>query len=1344
MSEMIGSTNPLTIDDNSNQICQESNWSDSNIKNFLFGSNSQNVQKQDCEKSRKMSSSNFSSQNDERRNKRKEGDRSDGSEGDENSESFDYYKYAAMRRSEKNSQSSSHQYNPYIDDSKKNFKQGGYLVSGRSKSFIFRFPMLIETNLTWRHQFYACDQKIDSNIPFTTVIERDKENRYDRNAILVAIIQTNDLGEEKKFYLGYIPKDVSFSLARVIDENRDYYTIRAQLDLRTNKLTIGINLTDNILKGQRNYEGSSGTYSIQNLPGMPKQLKTWFIALNRINKNVSTGDEYKWEDSEDSDGPNESDLPTSIADISTPDLKWLGVDEVTIRKDIMEEDSRYVRNFNLVLETIKGYDFLFSEHENEMIKRYHSLSNLAKGVYVRMYFGEKHWYSSITLFKFNKDREAVTMALGELKRAGFIRDFNDVLDMLDYERMWDAMESLTPTQLKTFESEANRILRAAPKINMGLDETLHNPFYFFKHAVEGNLKLLAASVSQKFSDSIRAIVQDWKKEKKKVLPFPNFSYSNKPDVISNIIAKIYYMEKQGAKEREKHEILDNTNLHQFFQRSDNSKTEDESFIDKRPKLRDQIKKAFFNANEGAGFSWNEVIKGFFQRWLRLFFFYSADDTYEKLMLNDYGFYTFVKRRNYLLNKEENLYYLKPIFETREQWIEFDDAVLLKLCVEQMLAMRIRRKDLIADVIEHIWKELLRYFDVNFDENTKGIVLMGKLNDIFEIWKKKINEIEEVISEHQRQQLERNKEEEDRIDQFGNSSQNDRKTESDSESDKEIQKENCELLELNPWSSRMPTNKNRLNYDDIESEKEVNEIEDLLEEKQSQEIAPNHLERDHKGRRIPQFTERFRKEYMYLQIMADFFKWLEKGKRYDVCLIVMSQLLVSEKLEDRRGYWWLRFTMNLKHLKWKQEAFDAWEIALKDPEVRTANRNRILKIRFKAFEDLHKVKKPRGKGGRKRKLAGTGGINDSQSSDTSTKTKKNKRELKEESKYRNASRPTCAGDSILGDIDDDDTKELDEMFAGIDADRKSFKKLKSKLDSVFKDEDDGTSQASDMNSQSSISSISSSIEDDDNRDPSEILIEQEKEKTLRLLIKSSDIFYDKDYYSERHIRGKRAYTGQQLRIVYMDQEGTEFLTVENLALKFYGQQGWYGLHVENTLFKTYYGLLFWEQIYFEKVDFVFQTPYQFGPLDFGYREFYQSRKSIFDERLKEIEKIKPEDLRKEIESAYDKYLNTHNVLVNWDSMKLSKERLSSISVCLGGKIIAKIIKKYLDDFKTWKIGMPDLILWKEETRESMFVEVKSETDTVAEHQKWWLSFLTQSKQKVEVWYVNDKVDGVDVF
>ena len=264
------------------------------------------------------------------------------------------------------------------------------------------------------------------------------------------------------------------------------------------------------------------------------------------------------------------------------------MDENVIKKDITEEDDRYVRNFNLVLDTMKGYEFLFNDHEGEIIQRFHNMSKLAKSIYVRMYFDDKNWWSSLELFKFNKNKEAVLIGLGELKRGGFIRDFNEVFENLDYERISDAMESLTPVQLRTFESDVNRALRAAPKVDLGLDETIHNPFYFFKHAAEGELKSLAVSVSKKYSECIRAVVQDCKKERKKVLPFPHFSFTNKPDTINRLIGKIHYMEHSGAKSLEKKEVMDNTNLHQFFQMK-NTKTEDKgAAMDRRIKLRGEV------------------------------------------------------------------------------------------------------------------------------------------------------------------------------------------------------------------------------------------------------------------------------------------------------------------------------------------------------------------------------------------------------------------------------------------------------------------------------------------------------------------------------------------------------------------------------------------------------------------------------------------------------------------------------------------------------------------------------------------------------------------------------------
>ncbi|CAI2364487.1 unnamed protein product [Moneuplotes crassus] len=1301
------------------------------IKKFI--NKGQKKNKTSSEKSKRLDSSTIDSQSSAAKTENKSESNKEGSTND-----IDYYQYASMRRASENPDQhnpSGSNFNPSLKGQKRKFNKGGYLVSGRRKTHLFRFPMVIETNLVCRHLFMENERYLTSNVAFKTVLERDKDNRHDRNAILVAVVQQLGNLQEKKHYFGYVPKDIGYHLAPIMDLNRDYYTFSAQADLRSNKLTISIDLESKILRGHREYDVKTGSYAIKDLPGMPKKLKTSFMALNKQNKNLDTGSEYKCEDSEDSDKPNETDFPKNIADIPTPDLKWLGVKDNDIKSNLKEEDNRYVRNFNLVLETIKGYDFLFDQNEIEIIKRYKNLGSLAKSIYVRIYFDNKNWWSSLELFKFNKNKQAVMMAIGELKRNAFIRDFNEVVEKLDYERISDAIQSLNPNQLKKFDIEVNRALRTAPKVDLGLDETQHNPFYQFKHAAEGKLRSLAVSVSKKFSECIRAIVEDCKKERRKVLPFPNFSYSNKPDIISKILGKIHYMEESGQKILKKKDVVKNTNLHQFFKMKDETPKDEASKMDQRVKLRGEVCRAFFNANEGAGISCNEVIKGFFQRCLRLFFFYSSDDTYEQLMLNDYGFYTFVRNRNYLMNKDENLLYLKPIFEERQQWIDFDDAALLKICIEEMLNMRIRRKDLVADVVEHVCKYLLDQAGLGYDEHSKGVVLSDCLGELFEVWKEKVCEFEE---EERRKSIKSGSQKE----KLSPDESQQTNLELSQKTDDLSVEESPSIFE--PFKLNNPVFGDTA-YDDLELQKKGQELEELLEDHQSQELGGNNIDN---YKVIANFLERFRKEYMYTIIMADFFKYLEKGKRYDVCLIVMSQILLSDKLEDRRGYWWFRFIMNLKHLKWKQEAFDVCEIALKDPETRTANRNRILKIRLKAFEDLHKIKKPKGKGRKRgRKLAGTGSINSSQAS-TKSGTKANKRTNKTQQKYKNAERPDFIGDDILGDLDNDcdDEKEMDQYLNEIEKQRQDFSKLKSKLDKAFKGERDGTDEGSELQSQSSFMTDCSLLynNDYDDRDPSEILIEQERKKTLDLLIKSSDVFYDKDYYSERHIRGRRAYTGQQLRIVYMDSEGTEFVTVENLALKFYGKQGWYGLHVENTLFKTFYGLLFWDQIYFEKVPYVYQTPYHFGPLDFGLREFYQSRKSIFDDRLKVIENIKAEDLRKEIEDSYDRHLHTHNVLINWDSVKLTRERLASVSVCLGGKIISKIVKKYLEDFKTWRVGMPDLVLWKDETRESMFVEVKSETDTVAEHQKCWISFLTQCKQKVEVCFVNDKVDGVDVF
>lgn len=180
-----------------------------------------------------------------------------------------------------------------------------------------------------------------------------------------------------------------------------------------------------------------------------------------------------------------------------------------------------------------------------------------------------------------------------------------------------------------------------------------------------------------------------------------------------------------------------------------------------------------------------------------------------------------------------------------------------------------------------------------------------------------------------------------------------------------------------------------------------------------------------------------------------------------------------------------------------------------------------------------------------------------------------------------------------------------------------------------------------------------------------------------------------------LKAQRAYTGEHMRAVYTDGGRSQFFNVENLALKYYGQhEGWNGLHVENQLMRLYFGVFFWDEIFYDRVPFVFQTPYQFGPLDFERPEFYETRKEIIEAKLEQISKMNCLELRDYFEHTYDLHKNVHNPLVNWDNLKLTKQRCGVILKCMGAKVLTMFLKRLAKDFVQWRFGMPDLILWRE--------------------------------------------------
>ena len=187
-----------------------------------------------------------------------------------------------------------------------------------------------------------------------------------------------------------------------------------------------------------------------------------------------------------------------------------------------------------------------------------------------------------------------------------------------------------------------------------------------------------------------------------------------------------------------------------------------------------------------------------------------------------------------------------------------------------------------------------------------------------------------------------------------------------------------------------------------------------------------------------------------------------------------------------------------------------------------------------------------------------------------------------------------------------------------------------------------------------------------------------------------------------------------RPIYHNPYKNEFLDVENLALRFYAMhQNLNGMHCENSLGVSLFGLLLWNEIFYDKVPYVFQTPYQAMPLDFGTKDFYLQRKNIIDMRLIAISEMDYQLIGRELDTLFETHKNKFNQFISWDSLRLNKRKLTEIAQILGGIRLSKILGNYCRDYKHWNHGMPDLILWDSSTSRVKFSEVKSETDRLSE-------------------------------
>ena len=174
-------------------------------------------------------------------------------------------------------------------------------------------------------------------------------------------------------------------------------------------------------------------------------------------------------------------------------------------------------------------------------------------------------------------------------------------------------------------------------------------------------------------------------------------------------------------------------------------------------------------------------------------------------------------------------------------------------------------------------------------------------------------------------------------------------------------------------------------------------------------------------------------------------------------------------------------------------------------------------------------------------------------------------------------------------------------------------------------------------------------------------------------------------------------------------------VEAGTIDYYVQQGSNAIFSENHLWRSIFGLLFWD-IVFDTDSMAIHHPLQRTPSDLYKPQFWEKRRNRLIERLELLEN--QEVLNSHINQMLAEKTGSVNPLIDWfeGTAEVIRVVFNRIPISILGKILLEMAKNMRENTH----GFPDLFTWTDDSYE--FIEVKSPTDNLSAQQLFWLHFF----------------------
>jgi Fanconi-associated nuclease 1 len=108
---------------------------------------------------------------------------------------------------------------------------------------------------------------------------------------------------------------------------------------------------------------------------------------------------------------------------------------------------------------------------------------------------------------------------------------------------------------------------------------------------------------------------------------------------------------------------------------------------------------------------------------------------------------------------------------------------------------------------------------------------------------------------------------------------------------------------------------------------------------------------------PSFYMQYNCKWIYCVMATVGVGMLERKKEYRLAIERLQQLLGGIYCQERRGYWWIRLSINLEHIGRPNDSLEIAETAMADPSIRPDERLTLQRRILKLAKPPRRWKKP---------------------------------------------------------------------------------------------------------------------------------------------------------------------------------------------------------------------------------------------------------------------------------------------------------------------------------------------------------------------------------------------------